>query len=65
MVVVVIISITFMYIRLEKMRKNNSNTAHAERRKRYYNVAIKKLRWMVELLPCQSSEEKKDDVEVK
>ena len=41
-----------MYIRLEKMRKNNSNTAHAERRKRYYNVAIKKLRWMVELLPC-------------
>ena len=25
------------------MRKNNSNTAHAGRRKRYYNVAIKKL----------------------
>ena len=54
-----------MYIGLEKMRKKNSNTAQAGRRKRYYNIAIKKLCRMVELPPSQSSEEMKDDVEVK
>ena len=34
MVVVVIVFITFMYIRLEKMRKKNSNTALLEQRRK-------------------------------